>query len=224
MNLSPFAQYCIRRLLRHNLEDFNDLLSEEERSHLGTEVNLDKILNHVYLDKTEVAAKIDEIEVLTKLYQDLEQANADPKNLTEIQRRILYLLGFRTTTEEVTKLPTVLPETSVNIFRFYFTGKVREGVYFNSEIYGLTHQFPAIHRLYVYQLAWALAEQGVPLRLTVSPTRYGIWVNLRSPTYTALLQQDITLYKVFLHLYTVLRQCKSAVVRRSRQRVAPHSS
>ncbi len=220
MSLSPFAQYCIRKLLRQNLDNLNDLLSCEDKAQLRTEVNLDKILHHVYLDEIEVAAKVEEIEVLAKLYQDLERSNADQSNLIEIQRRIFYLLGFKTITEEFAKLPLILQEESINIIRFYYCEKIREGIQLNSEIYGLTHQFPAIHRLYVYQLAWALTEQGVPLKLTMSETRYGIWVDLRSPTYPALLSQDITLFKVFLHLYTVLRQCKSAIVRRSRQRVS----
>lgn len=222
MRLSPFAQYCIRKLLRQNTDGIKDLLKSEVEAQLLSEVSLNKILNHLYLDEAEVSTKIEEIEALTKLYQDLEKAKADRATLTEIQRRIFQLLGLKTTAENSSRLPISVHENSVNIFRFYYAHQVREGIRFNSELYGLVYEFQPIHQLYVYQLAWVLSSQGVPLRLTTSPARYRLWVNLRSPAYAALLKQDANQLKIVLSLYAVLQKCKSTIVRRSLQRVSSY--
>lgn len=220
MSLSPVAQYSIRKLLRQNIDTLKAFLNHEAEAQFLLEVNLDKLLQHLYVDQAEAAAKIQEIETLTQLYRDLEQSNGDAWSLSEIQRRIFQVLGFQSPDNTPVPIPIILREEEVSIFRFYFSGRVRDAIRLNTDLYGLVHQFPATQRLYVYQLAWVLSAQGVPLRLTTSPIRCGVWVDLRSPAYAAILNQDATFLKVVLSLYSTLRQCKSAIVRRSHQRLA----
>lgn len=77
-------------------------------------------------------------------------------------------------------LPVVLSENVVNLFKFYMDGSIREGMWYNNELYGLAREFPESHRLKGYQIACELAEQGTPVVITASDDRYAIWIGLRA--------------------------------------------
>lgn len=80
-------------------------------------------------------------------------------------------------------LPVVLSENVVNLFKFYMDGSIREGMWYNNELYGLARQLSGSHRLKGYQMACELAEQGTPVVVTASDDRYAIWISLRAPAY-----------------------------------------
>ena len=80
-------------------------------------------------------------------------------------------------------LPVVLSENVVNLFKFYMDGSIREGMWYNNELYGLVRELSASHRLKGYQIACELAEQGSPVVVTAADARYAIWIGLRAPAY-----------------------------------------
>ncbi|MGK7902889.1 MAG: hypothetical protein AB4352_16060 [Hormoscilla sp.] len=81
-------------------------------------------------------------------------------------------------------LPVVLSENLVNLFKFYMDGSIREGMWYDNELYGLAREFPESHRLKGYQIACELAEQGTPVVITASDDRYATWISLRAAAYS----------------------------------------
>lgn len=217
MSLSPFAQYCIRKLLRQDIEALTSLLTSEAGNHWLSEASLEKILNNLYLNPTKATAKVSELELLTKLYQDLEKAKSDEATLTEIKRRIFQLLGFQTTPNLPSNLPLIVPASRVAPFRFYHNGKIRDGMHYEHEIYGEIRRSSAIHRLQTYQLAWALLEQKVPVVVTASAQEFILWVSLRSPSYPILLRNDATFLRMLLFLHATMHRGKHLLQTRFKQ-------
>lgn len=215
MHLSPFAQYCIRKIFRQNLDELNQVFGEEATYHILA-IDLDKILNYLYLDAAEVKVQVHELEVLTKIYTSLEKSSGDASTRTEIKRRIFDILGFKNNVPLPAQLPVILQEHSVDRLPFQYEGKVREGIQYQGETYGSVYTFDTTNRLQAYQSAWAFSEQNIPLIVTVSQHRYTIWVSVRSPAYGALLRQDPTLLKTVLALYATLRKCKYTTLRRGK--------
>ncbi|WP_075598529.1 hypothetical protein [Leptolyngbya sp. 'hensonii'] len=79
--------------------------------------------------------------------------------------------------------PVILDEQLVHRFNFYFEGNIRQGMRHGCRLYGLVEQFNSRHRLNAYQLACELAEQGLPIVVTVSGSSYRVWLGLDSPSY-----------------------------------------
>jgi hypothetical protein len=208
MLLSPFAQYCIRKLLRQNIETLASLITSESGRHRFSEKSLEAILNNVYLDPTTATTKVVELELLTKLYQDLEKRKSDEASLVEIKRRIFQILGFRANLALPANLPLIVQEASLLIFRFYHDGSIQNGIHYEHELYGEIRRFDSIHRLQVYQFAWAMLEYQVPLLITVAPSHYAIWVSLRSPSYRILLRHDAAFLRMILFLHSTLHKGK----------------
>lgn len=75
--------------------------------------------------------------------------------------------------------PTV-PEDCVSSFNFYLNGQVHQGILYFDELYGLVSEFKAHQRLTAYQSILDLIEQGNDVLMTVSPSHYRSWINLRS--------------------------------------------
>lgn len=205
MPLSPLAQYCIRKLVRQSVDSV-DRIAPSEPGQAMTEEELDKILNSIRLEPNPSKLKLEELELLTKLYQDLEKNGSDKANLAEVKRRIFKILRFEANVLPA-QLPLIVPEKSINLFRFFYDGRVQEGIRYNSQMYGELHKFDSSYRLQAYQLAWALTQRHVPLVLSVSPTRCVVWVSLQSPTYGVLIRQNTTVLKTVVSLNSLLRKC-----------------
>lgn len=116
------------------------------------------------------------------------------------------ILGFRSESYPSFQLPLIMQEKLVSPFRFYRDEKILEGVNFKHEFYGLVEEFEINQRLQVYQLAWALAEKKVPIILTTSNARLGIWIRLRSPAYAVWLNYAPMLPKILLRLHSMLHR------------------
>lgn len=208
MPLSPIAQYCIRKLLRQNFENLDSLfLAASTHSGLSDDT-LDQILHH--FAATHQSFQLQELELLTKLYQQLERNPANATAIAEIKRRIFQTLGFQLNSIQSTNLPTVLQESAIDSFRFFHENQVREGLHHNNTLYAAVYQFDVTHRLQAYQIAWALSEAKVSLVVTLSPTRFVIWINLQSPSYPVLIRQDSRLLKTIVRLNLALRKTKAA--------------
>ena len=208
MPLSPFAQYHIRKLLRQDIETLTNLLVSESGSHRLSDSEIEKILNNIYLDSSQAGARIEELELLTNLYQELEANKSDESTLTEIKRRIFQVLNFQSSSNLPKDLLPVIQEKLAPSFNFYHNGKIRKGIHHQHEFFGEVRRFHAIHRLQAYQFAWALLEHQVPLIITASAQSFVIWVNIQSPTYSTLLSHDATFLRMLLSLHLVLRKGK----------------
>jgi hypothetical protein len=183
-------------------------MTAESGGHRFSEKSLETILNSIYLDPTTATTKVVELELLTKLHQDLEKSKNDEANLVEIKRRIFQILGFHANLALPAKLPLVLQEASLSIFRFYREGSIRSGMRYEHELYGEIRRFDSTHRLQAYQFAWAMLEYQVPLLMTVAPSYYTIWVSLRSPSYRILLRHDAAFLRMILLLHSTLYKGK----------------
>ncbi|MBD2104993.1 hypothetical protein [Leptolyngbya sp. FACHB-261] len=90
-------------------------------------------------------------------------------------------------------LPAIVREQQLQPFNFYLEGALQKGIRHEGELYGLAHEFSLQSRLQAYHLAYGLAVKGVPVMITISETRYAVWVSLRSPIYQnlqAILQRQ----------------------------------
>ncbi|KAM3099419.1 hypothetical protein ACKFKF_14900 [Phormidesmis sp. 146-12] len=213
MQLSPFAQYYIRKLLRQNIDRANPLLANETEDRLLSELDINQTLTDLYLEDHKIAAKKWELETLTQISQNLEKSHYEQESLIEIKRRILDILGFRSAAIVPSKLPLIVQEKLVPSFRFYREGKVLEGINFRHEFYGLVKEFETTQRLRTYQLAWALSEKNIPMILTTADARLGIWIRLRSPAYSAWLDQAAILPNLVLLLHSALHRFKQVFTR-----------
>jgi len=217
MPLSPIAQYYIRKLLKQNFENLNSLfLAASEQSGLSDD-QIDRLLQQ--FTSTNQSFQLQELELLTKLYQQLESNPANQSAIAEIKRRIFQTLGFQLTAVP-SQIPQIVQESSIEIFRFFHDDKVREGIRFGSTLYAAVYQFDIHHRLQAYQMAWALSEAKIPLVVSLSPTRFVVWVNLQSPSYPVLLRQDSRLLRTLLTLNLALRKAKASG-KRAAKRLQP---
>lgn len=84
-------------------------------------------------------------------------------------------------------LPLVIDEQQVFIFKFWFDGKIQDGMHFQNELFCQIGTFGVSERSRVYQAACKLAHQGTLLAITCSDTTCRVWGNLRDETVKQLL-------------------------------------
>lgn len=77
------------------------------------------------------------------------------------------------------RLPSVISESLVNQFK-YWDQTIRQGMYYNNELYTYFQKYTLAERLKAYTIAGEQTEQGLGVCITVSKTHYSIWLNLRS--------------------------------------------
>jgi hypothetical protein len=199
-HLSPVTQYYLRKLLNQGLA--------ASLQHDAPGFTSPKVLEIVQ-NKLLQTSSVKELEILVNHYQNIEtQLTQHQENLAEVKRRIFRVLGLRLNSLVSATIPTVVQESGGALFRFLQQGKLQEGARFESEVYGLIKQFTLVQRHQAYQVSWALTEQKVPFILTASEARYGIWVCLRSPTYTVLINQGLGILDRVVSLQSVLDSFK----------------
>jgi hypothetical protein len=197
-HISPITQYYLRKLLNQGLGTDSDTLG----------FTSSKILEGIQ-NKLLQTSSVRELEILVNHYQNVEsQLTQHQENLAEVKRRIFRVLGLRLNSLVSSTVPTSVQESASTSFHFLQQGKLLEGVRFESEVYGLIKQFNLVQRQQAYQVAWALTEQKVPFILTASEARYGIWVCLRSPTYTVLINQGLGILDRVVSLQSILNSFK----------------
>lgn len=76
-------------------------------------------------------------------------------------------------------VPLTIDERQVIQFKFYFNQAVRTGMQYDRELYGLVSEMSPHARLEAYRLGCELIRQGLPILVTVSRSRYALWINLR---------------------------------------------
>lgn len=204
MPLSPLAQYYIRKLFRQNTDALTQLFMPNSSG--LSESSLDRVLYQLSFKPESQGIEITELELLIKLYQQYENTSANATSLISIKRRILQILGFQTSTAISNKLPPIIEINSIEQFCFFFNGRIQTGIHYKNEIFGAVQTFTFTHRLQAYQAAWALLEAKVPTVLTIAPSEFVIWINLKSSVYPVLLRQDADFLRTLLILTSAL--CK----------------
>jgi hypothetical protein len=212
MKLSPFTHYYVHKLLKEYIDSSNCLRVEGISSQPSHQLDLHQALGRLYPNPADQASKVKELEFLTTFCQAIEKDKYQQESLRQIKQQIFQLLGFNLIAVLPEQLPTILPEEEAHWFRVYQNCCVQECLRYKHEYYGLAHDFKNADRLQAYQFAWALAKQGIPLLLTVSTSRYVIWVKLRSPAYARLPKQSKWLLKMVLPLYSTLSKFKQVAV------------
>lgn len=208
MSLSPIAQYYIRKLLRQSFEHIDHLFASTLSHSNLTDDNFGRIVQNLPLGTENRSARIQELEVLTKLYQQLEQSPTNATAIAEIKRRIFQTLGLEITSTTPKQPPPILRESTIDKFSFFFQDGIREGMQYANNLYAAAYQFNPMYRLQAYQIAWLLSEAKIPLIVTLSPTRFVIWINLQSHSYRVLIQQDASLLRTLVLVNLALRKGK----------------
>jgi hypothetical protein len=205
MQVSPFAQYFVRKLLRQYFGQVQSL-GHYVRMADPSSADLWRIVSGVYAGKHEnVEARVYELESLILMYSELESARSTtPDDLVQLENQILQLLGLRLARLLPKTMPTMLPDGMIHRFRFCLDRQVKDGMYCDEQFYGLVQRWSLDASLQAYRLSWALAQKDVPCVLTRSPTHNDVWVNLRSPASKILLQEGQVLVQQLLRLYPIV--------------------
>jgi hypothetical protein len=207
--------------------------------------DLDPLLTQFQSRTVLSPAKVREIEILLQLYQqfhastggvdgaakapiskkesatrkDIVGKKPQQRNIEELERRILGLLGFQLGAIAPGQLPTTRPEADSDLFWFHYDSKLAEGLCHNDELYGLAKAFPFGQRFQAYQLACLLKERHLPCVVTTAPRRYGVWLPLQASAYAKFHHQNAAMCNSLLDLYA--RLCKFRHEQRHRETSRP---
>jgi hypothetical protein len=193
MELSPYTQYYVRRLLRQYVTYLNYPLSGVSVC-AYFQTSLDQLLKQLYPKGFEFRIKMQELETLVRLHQSSDLNKIYPyQNLAEIEQKILYILGLKFLVLLAKLSLTIVPESVVSLFHFVLDERIHQGIRYSDELYGKLLEFHAKYDPKASQLLSTLLERQIPFVLTVSEYRHSIWVSLRSPTYYSLCQQNTPL-------------------------------
>jgi hypothetical protein len=205
MQVSPFAQYFVRKLLRQYFGQVQSL-GQYVRMADPSSADLWRIVSGVYSGKNEnVEARVYELESLILMYSELESARSTtPDDLAQLENQILQMLGLRLARLLPKTMPSMLPEGMIQRFSFCFGRQVKDGMYCNEQFYGLVQRWSLDASLQAYRLSWALAQKDVPCVLTRSASDNDVWVNLRSPSARVLLHEGPALVEQLLTLYPIV--------------------
>jgi hypothetical protein len=218
MQLSPFTNYTIRRMLQDHVDSLSEIQARSLR--VSESVSLDRLLSTLYPRKFIAISKVHHLEMLTELYRRAVTAGRittgrittsrnDLSNQTELRRRIFQILGVRFGVNEV-MMPPIVPEIEGDCFKFFGGGELRDGMSLGGKVYGRIESAVMRDRPYLYQIAIAFSEQKIPCIITTSQEKYSLWVLLRSPVYSVYLKQGLTPVKKALVLHSALCRFKQA--------------
>ncbi|MFM7423901.1 MAG: hypothetical protein ACKO7W_02665 [Elainella sp.] len=186
MQLSPYTQYYIRKLLRQYLNNLHYPVSGVGIAAYFQE-SIYQQLQRLYPSSIELRAKLHELEMLVQHHQmsDVEKPYRT-ESLFDIEQKILWILNLKFLALLTSLSLTVLPESEASLFHFVQDNRVKEGIRCLEDLYGMVFAFGAEHDLKIYPLLLSLIGQQIPFVFAVSEHRHSIWVSLRSPFYYSL--------------------------------------
>lgn len=89
-------------------------------------------------------------------------------------------------------LPKVLPESRVQVFKFWFNGALQDGTHLYNELYYRALTVEADKRTRLYHLACKISEQRAEALVSIAEDQCSLWISLRSQMMAAqLLQQRV---------------------------------
>jgi hypothetical protein len=208
MNLSPCANYEIRRMLKEHVDSVSVIQARALR--VSESMNLNNLLMALYPRKFEMVSRIRNLEMLTDLYRQVS-GNRSSRQLAqvELRGRIFQILGIRFGVSEVL-MSSIVPEMAVTALPFFAGGLVREAMLYRQKFYGKIDQAKTGSCSQLYQLALVLVEKGFPCLITTSPEVYCLWVGVRSPVYGVFLRDGVGVLRLALRLHSILCRFKQA--------------
>jgi hypothetical protein len=87
-------------------------------------------------------------------------------------------------------LPKVLPESKVQVFKFWFNGVLQDGTHYYNELYYRALSVNADQRTRLYHLACKFSEQKAEALVSVANDKCSLWISLRSQKIAAQLFQQ----------------------------------
>jgi hypothetical protein len=136
--------------------------------------------------------RVQELEKLIELHAKVKMAFQASYNLTQIEQKILWLLGLKFLALLSDMALEILPEVAVTRFQFLLENRTLQGMQYRNRLYGQVLEFGADYDLAACQLLFMLNSRQVLFWLTASQLRHRIWVDLRSPMYLWLLNQTLS--------------------------------
>jgi hypothetical protein len=206
IEISPFTQYFVRRLLRHYLDQWKRLPMVNVIQDAGC-MDVQRVLQGLCQGEGTVEARLHTLEALIAMYGDLERQAWNREMLESLEKQILKLLGLRLGEILPTTLPLVVSGEKVMPFKFCLAEALQEGIYYDREFYGLVKTHDLGGRLQMQRMAWALAQQQVACILVQEKGRMNLWVNVRSPAASALIQRGPAIMAQLMKLHPWL--CRS---------------
>jgi hypothetical protein len=89
-------------------------------------------------------------------------------------------------------LPILIDEHQVFTFKFWFNGKIQNGMYYRNELFCQLGTYTIQHRSRVYQLGCHLTQRDAFSAITCSATSCCLWGSLRSELVKQLLADPST--------------------------------
>lgn len=190
MQLSPYTQYYVRKLLRRSVHNLDYPLNGIGISSY-IQLSVEQLLRRNYAKGFVLSAKTRELETLIQRHQSNGINQPYPSgNLFEIEHQILDILGLKCLAMLSTLALKVVPETAAALFHFLLANQMQQGIRYEDDLYGLVREFGEEQDFATQRLLQKLRNQQIPFLLTASESRHGIWISLRSPVYYQLCQLD----------------------------------
>lgn len=208
MQLSPYANYEIRRMLKEHVESVSEIQARSLR--VSESVNINHLLKKLYPRKFEVASRVRNLEMLMEMYQQASGSRALRQSAqAELKRRIFRILGIRFGVTEVV-IPSIVLESEIQTVPLFAGGEVRMAMSHQGRFFGKVDEARLGACVQLYQLALVLEEHGFPCVITTSAESYRLWVGLRSPVYGVFLKGGTGAIRRALVLHSVLCRFKQA--------------
>lgn len=76
--------------------------------------------------------------------------------------------------------PMLICEDFISRFKFWLDGQMQDGMHHRNELFRCLRTEKLLGRQKIYDLGWAIAQEGVHTVITASKDHYTLWVSLRS--------------------------------------------
>lgn len=182
MQLSPYEQYYVRKLLRYYINQLNyPMFGIAVCAFFQTDLNQllrrFEVSNHI----------IQDLRTLIQFHQAIGEANSIKLERPEIEQKMLWILGLKFLVLVANTSTVVISESSVSHFKFTLNGQIYRGIRDSSELYGMCLEFGAELDFSASRLLLTLINRSIPFVLTVSEQQHIIWISLRSQSCRSLL-------------------------------------
>ncbi|MBD2257292.1 hypothetical protein [Pseudanabaena sp. FACHB-2040] len=89
-------------------------------------------------------------------------------------------------------LPQILLESQLNLFKFWFNGRVQDGLHHRNELYYRAQTVKTDQRSRLYQTACRLAERQAGIVVSTADNHCSLWISLRNQKLAVTsLQQSV---------------------------------
>ncbi|WNZ22173.1 hypothetical protein HJG54_04370 [Leptolyngbya sp. NK1-12] len=183
MRLSCYTQYYLRQFLYQYACCWHyPLFGVGLQSYLQEDINLR--LQQLCPNHRELQGKLRELEKLIELHRKVDTtAFCARQNISQLEQRILWLLGLKFLALLPMLAVTVIPDHAASRFRFILDHNLYQGIRYTDQLYGRVIEFGADYNLPACHVLFSLSGHHTDVVLTVSKSCHEIWLNLRTPIY-----------------------------------------